>query len=87
MAPDSQEPGAFFIDGPWRELTHAFDTTHLPLGFATDKVDGMLFLAAIARLAPSREPQSEDLVVQSRLGHAGLTVIALIYVLVTLWQQ
>ena len=47
----------------------------------------MLFLAAIARLAPPREPQSEDLVAQSRLGHAGLTVIALIYVLVTLWQQ
>jgi hypothetical protein len=47
----------------------------------------MLFLTAIVRLAPSVQPLSDDLVVQSRLGHAGLTVIALIYVLVTLWQQ
>jgi len=47
----------------------------------------MLFLTAIVRLAPPFEPQSDDLLAQSRLGHAGLTVIALIYVLVTLWQQ
>ena len=47
----------------------------------------MLFLAAIARLSEPREGHSNDLLVQSRVGHAGLTVIALIYVLVTLWQQ
>jgi hypothetical protein len=47
----------------------------------------MLFLAAIARLALPREPQSNDLPAQSRLGHVGLTVIALVYVLVTLWRQ
>jgi hypothetical protein len=47
----------------------------------------MLFLAAIARFARPREPQSNDLLVHSRLGHVGLTVIALVYVLVTLWQQ
>jgi hypothetical protein len=47
----------------------------------------MLFLTAIVRLAPSVQPPSDDLVGQSRLGHAGLTVIALIYVLVTFWQQ
>ena len=47
----------------------------------------MLFLAAIARLAEPREAQSNDLLVESRLGHVGLTVIALVYVLVTLWQQ
>jgi hypothetical protein len=48
----------------------------------------MLFLTAIVRLAPPFQPQSDDLLlVQSRLGHAGLTVIALIYVLVTFWQQ
>ncbi len=46
----------------------------------------MLFLAAIARLAQPRE-ESHDLLVQSRLGHAGLTVIALIYALITLWQR
>jgi hypothetical protein len=47
----------------------------------------MLFLAAIARLAEPREAQSNDLLVRSRLGNLGLTVIALIYVLITLWQQ
>jgi hypothetical protein len=47
----------------------------------------MLFLSAIARLAKPREPESNDLLVHSRLGHAGLTVIALIYVLITLWQR
>jgi hypothetical protein len=47
----------------------------------------MLVLAAIARLATPRELESHDLLVQSRLGHVGLTVIALIYVLVTVWQQ
>ena len=47
----------------------------------------MLFLSAIARFAQPREPQSNDLLVESRLGHAGLTVIALVYVLITLWQH
>ena len=47
----------------------------------------MLFLAAINRIAQPRETQSNDLLVQSRLGHVGLTVVALIYVLVTMWQQ
>jgi hypothetical protein len=47
----------------------------------------MLFLAAIARLTLRREPQVSDLSVQSRLGHVGLTVIALVYVLVSLCQR
>jgi hypothetical protein len=47
----------------------------------------MLFLAAIARFALPCEPQSSDLSAQSHLGHVGLTVIALVYVLVTLWRQ
>jgi hypothetical protein len=47
----------------------------------------MLFLTAIVRLAPPLQPQSDDLLVQSRLGHAGFTVITLIYVLVILWQR
>jgi hypothetical protein len=47
----------------------------------------MLFLAAIVQLAPSSEPQSDDLLAQSRVGHVGLTVITLVYVFVTLWQQ
>jgi hypothetical protein len=47
----------------------------------------MLFLTAIVRLAPPLQPQSDDLLAQSRLGHVGFTVITLVYVLVTLWQQ
>jgi hypothetical protein len=46
----------------------------------------MLFLAAIARFTVPREPQPEASV-QSRLGHAGLTVIAVIYVLISLCQR
>jgi hypothetical protein len=47
----------------------------------------MLFLAAIVRLTVPREPESNVLLVQSRLGNAGLTVITLIYVLIVLWRQ
>ena len=47
----------------------------------------MLFLAAIVRLTVPRESESNDLLVRSRLGNAGLTVITLIYVLIVLWRQ
>ena len=47
----------------------------------------MLFLAAIVRFTVPRESESNDLLVRSRLGNAGLTVITLIYVLVILWRQ
>ena len=47
----------------------------------------MLFLAVIARIAQPRESQSNDLLALSRVGHAGLTVITLVYVLLSLWQR
>jgi hypothetical protein len=49
----------------------------------------MLFLAAVLRLSVSREPAANDLLAQARLrlGHLGLTVIALVYVLITFWQS
>jgi hypothetical protein len=47
----------------------------------------MLFLAAIVRFTLPRESESNDLLVQSRLGHAGLTVITLVYLLLFLWRQ
>jgi hypothetical protein len=47
----------------------------------------MLFLAAIVRFTLPRESESNDLLVQSRLGHAGLTVITLVYLLIFLWRQ
>ena len=60
----------------------------LSLAFTAAKVRSvMLFLSAIVRIALPREPESNDLLVQSRIGHLGLTVIALVYVLVTLWQR
>ena len=46
----------------------------------------MLFLAAISRIAEPRERQERDLLVHSRVGHAGLIVITLVYVLLMLWR-
>ena len=47
----------------------------------------MLFLLAFARLIPA-EPQPNDLLAQSRaaLGHLGLTLIALVFILLTYWK-
>lgn len=47
----------------------------------------MLFLSAFARMVPS-EPEANDLLAESHaaLGHVGLTVIAIVFVLVTFWK-
>lgn len=47
----------------------------------------MLFLSAFSRLVPS-EPAPNDLLAHSRaaLGHLGLTIIAIVFVLVTFWK-
>jgi uncharacterized membrane protein len=47
----------------------------------------MLFLSAFARMVP-REPEANDLIAQSRaaLGHLGLTIIAVVFVLITVWK-
>jgi hypothetical protein len=47
----------------------------------------MLFLAAIVRFTAPPAPRSNDLLVQSCVGHAGLIVITLVYILVVLWRQ
>jgi hypothetical protein len=49
---------------------------------------GMLFLAAFARLSTPRESEQNDLLAESRAaaGHLGLTVIALVFVLLTFWK-
>jgi hypothetical protein len=48
----------------------------------------MLFLSAFARLIP-REPEANDLLAESHaaLGHVGLTVIAIVFVLITFWKS
>jgi hypothetical protein len=48
----------------------------------------MLSLAAILRFSLP-QPQPNDLLAQVRLrlGHVGLTIIALVYVLITFWQR
>jgi uncharacterized membrane protein len=48
---------------------------------------GMLFLSAFARIVP-RESEPNDLLAQSRaaMGHVGLTIIAIVFVLVTFWK-
>jgi hypothetical protein len=48
----------------------------------------MLFLSAFARLVP-RDPEPNDLLAESdaALGHLGLTIIAIVFVLVTFWKS
>jgi hypothetical protein len=47
----------------------------------------MLFLSAFARLVP-REPEPNDLLAQhAAIGHLGLTLIALVFVLITFWKS
>ena len=48
----------------------------------------MLFLSAFARLIPG-EPEANDLLAESHaaLGHVGLTIIAIVFVLVTFWKS
>lgn len=48
----------------------------------------MLFLSAFTRLIP-REPEANDLLAESHaaLGHVGLTIIAIVFVLVTFWKS
>jgi len=66
----------------YRELDHAFAGRHVYLW-------GMLCLAAILRLSPPQEPAANDLLAHARLrlGHLGLTLVALVYVLITFWQR
>lgn len=49
----------------------------------------MLFLTAIIQVCAPREPEPNDLLAETRLrlGHLGLTVIALVFILVTFWQR
>jgi uncharacterized membrane protein len=49
---------------------------------------GMLFLSAFARFVP-RESEPNDLLAQSgaALGHLGLTIIAIVFILVTFWKS
>ncbi len=49
----------------------------------------MLSLAAIAHLIPVRElkPDQGPTRVNQALGHLGLTIIALVYVLIVMWRD
>jgi hypothetical protein len=49
----------------------------------------MLLLTAILSVWAPREPEPNDLLarMRSRVGHLGLTVIALVYALITVWQR
>jgi hypothetical protein len=48
----------------------------------------MLLLATIAHLIPDRAQQSEEraLALNPAIGHIGLTIVALVYVLIVMWQ-
>ena len=49
----------------------------------------MLLLSAILRYSLLPEARPNDLMAQTRLrlGHMGLTIVALVFVLVTFWQR
>jgi hypothetical protein len=49
----------------------------------------MLLLTAILRVWMPRDPKPNDLLagIRLRVGHLGLTIIALVYVLITIWQR
>jgi len=49
----------------------------------------MLFLAAFAQFRSSREPAPNDLSAQphAALGHLGLTIIAVVFVVLTFWKS
>jgi uncharacterized membrane protein len=68
------------IEVRMRESNHAFAREGL-YSYA------MLFLAAFARIIPA-EPEPNDLIAQpnAAMGHLGLTVIALVFVLLTFWK-
>jgi hypothetical protein len=48
----------------------------------------MLFLSAFARLSAAPEAPANDLLAKAHaaIGHLGLTVIALVFVLLTFWK-
>jgi hypothetical protein len=64
-----------------RDSNHAFAARRHYSG-------GMLFLAAFARISTPRASEQNDLLAQSHAaaGHLGLTVIALVFVLLTFWK-
>jgi hypothetical protein len=66
----------------YRESNHAFVVWRGYLKW-------MVFLSAFIRFKPAPEPQPNDLLAEARLrlGHLGFTVIALIFVLISLWQR
>jgi len=49
----------------------------------------MLLLSAILRIWLPRDPKPNDLLagIRLRVGHLGLTIIALVYILITFWQR
>jgi hypothetical protein len=48
----------------------------------------MLLLAVIQHLMPFRtQPEQGALAAHAALGHLGLTIIALVYVLIFMWQN
>jgi uncharacterized membrane protein len=49
---------------------------------------GMIFLSAFARLTAAPQAAPNDLLAKARaaVGHLGLTIIALVFVLLNLWK-
>ena len=88
MASDPQGFEAFFMARPVKPVTALFRQAFI-LDITSRQGPFMLLLTAILRVSGPREPEANDLLAEarSRLGHLGLTVVALVYILITFWQR
>ena len=85
LSPLNQADKQFSVQGE-RVLVERRDSNHvfIPRRHYSWR---MLFLSAFARLVP-RDPEPNDLLAQhAAVGHLGLTVIALVFVLITFWKS
>lgn len=69
-------------------ITPLFSGTFMVKG-PSYQVAAMLLLTAILHVWLPAEPRPNDLLAQvrQRIGHLGLTIIALVFVLLTFWRQ
>jgi hypothetical protein len=71
-------------------MEHVFDCWRVYcLRPRNSKADIMLLLTAILSAWAPREPEPNDLLAEARqrIGHVGLAVIALVFVLLAFWQH
>jgi hypothetical protein len=93
MASSPQGFEAFFVGAPADQLdvTRVTHLSRQAFNVRRRNSQGrtMLLLTAILRVWSPRDPEPNDLLagIRLRVGHLGLTIIALVYVLISFWQR